>query len=154
MKKHIIICILGLMSGLMTQAQEGNHVNAGVGLNGLGIPLYGSFDWAFKGDFNLGVGGSITLNADGSNGGSSSSEVALGAGFFTQWYADRLLELPGDFDAYAGGGVFLYTGPGDDVDLSIFIGGRYYFNSNMAFNLELGGGSALAGGKAGISWRI
>ncbi|NNK80195.1 MAG: hypothetical protein HKO93_01755, partial [Flavobacteriales bacterium] len=51
--------------------------------------------------------------------------------------------------------IFYYTrSSADDLDLNLFIGGRYYFNDRLGFNLELGGGTALAGGRIGVSWRL
>jgi len=154
MKKIIFLLTLFVSIGMQSQAQSNeNHFNAGLGLNGWGVPIYASYDWAFRGDFNLGVGASLSPNVNGGNDGPSG--MALGAGAFTQWYADALLDIPSDFDFYAGGGVFYYTyDKGGDLDLRIFLGGRYYVNRQMAINLELGGGSALSGGKIGLSWRL
>jgi hypothetical protein len=153
--KHILLILISvLLISSATKAQDNqNHFNLGLGLNGWGIPVYGSYDWGFRGDFNLGVGASVAFDTDNDDRGFNGT--ALGVGFFTQWYADRVLEIPQDFDVYAGGGLFYYTfSGGDDLDLNLFIGGRYYFNDKMGFNLEFGGGSALAGGKVGVSWRL
>ncbi|NNC83112.1 MAG: hypothetical protein HKN79_06010 [Flavobacteriales bacterium] len=150
-----IVILVALLASFTTARSQvnGDHFNLGLGFHGWGIPVYGSYDWEFRGDFNLGVGASVSLDTDGPDEGLDGN--AFGAGFFTQWYADRVLDAPSEFDVYAGAGVFYYSyRKGDDLDLNLFIGGRYFFNSKTAINLELGGGSALAGGKIGVSWRL
>lgn len=154
MKRALFFLLIATFasSDLFSQNNE-NHFNAGLGLSGWGIPIYASYDWGFRRDFNLGVGASLATGSDGRNG--RPDGEAFGAGFFTQWYADRVLEIPSEFDAYAGLGVFYYTyGGGDDLDLNLFIGGRYFFNNTLGVNLEFGGGSAFSGGKVGLSWRL
>jgi outer membrane immunogenic protein len=148
----VIACLALSAQGLRAQNND-THFNAGVGLHGWGIPLYASYDWGFRGDFNLGVGGSLSLAGDGNDG--RPDGLAMGAGFFSQWYADRILDIPSEFDLYGGLGIFYYGYKnGNDLDLNGFIGGRYYFNDNLGVNLELGGGSALTGGKIGFSWQL
>jgi outer membrane immunogenic protein len=150
MKKNILVCFLLCVAGITGQAQnQEDHFNAGVGLDGRGIPIYGSYDWGLTGDFNLGVGLSLATGGNDIDGG------ILGAGFFSQWYGDRVLGLPDEFDAYGGLGLYYYNYKGgDDIDLGLFIGGRYYVNDAIGVNLEFGGGTAIAGGKVGISWRL
>ncbi len=149
MKKLIftsLLCI-GAMTGY--GQNQGPHFNAGLGLDGRGIPIYASYDWGFKEDFNLGVGASLNLGNDDFDGG------IFGAGFFTQWYADRVLDIPSDFDVYAALGVYYYTYKnGDDLDLGLSIGGRYYFNDRIGINLEFGGGTLVQGARIGVSWAL
>lgn len=146
MKHYLAVLVLSLMSSALLAQRHGDHLNAGLGFDSNGLPIYGSMDFGFRGDFNLGVGASLAIGGD--NGG------ALGLGGFTQWYADDLLEIPDDFDTYAGGGLFLYLDDGTDLDLNLFIGGRYYFDPKIAINLELGGGTVRSGGRIGVSWRF
>ncbi len=84
------------------------------------------------------------------------------------YYADRILDIPSDFDLYGGLDLGFYiwnTKQKSSVDgidysggdlggfgLSAFVGGRYFFNPNMAVNLELGGGSVTSGGRIGVSF--
>ena len=151
--RTLLLCLLTCTSVSYAFAQNNeDHFNLGLGLNnGWGIPISGTYDWGFRQDFNLGVGLSVGLDVDDGQG----SETALGAGFFTQWYADRILEIPSSLDVYAGLGVFYYTrDSADDLDLNLFIGGRYYFNETLGVNLELGGGTVFSGGRVGLSWRL
>jgi len=149
MKKLFFAFILTLGAVSVHGQNQGSHINAGLGLDGRGIPIYGSYDWGFRDDFNLGVGASLSTGGNDYDGG------IFGAGFFTQWYADRILDIPSDFDVYAGLGVYYYTYKnGDDLDLGLFVGGRYYFNDSMGVNLELGAGSTLAGAKIGVTWQL
>lgn len=129
------------------------HFNAGVGLNGWGIPVYASYDWGFMDDINLGLGASLATGGNGRDG--HPDGLAFGAGFFGQWYADRMLDIPSEFDFYGGLGIYYYGYKnGNSLDLGASIGGRYYFNDQLGVNLEVGGGSALSGGKIGLSWRL
>lgn len=149
MKKLIFTSILCVCALTGYSQNQGPHFNAGLGLDGRGIPVYASYDWGFKEDFNLGVGAAFNTGGDEFDGG------VFGAGFFTQWYADRVLDIPSDFDAYAGIGVYYYNHKnGDDLDLGLFIGGRYYFNDKIGLNLEFGGGTLVQGGRIGVSWAL
>lgn len=147
--KSILICIALALSVSLSGQQHGDHLNLGLGLNGIGLPIGVSYDWGFQGDFNLGLGASLALSSRDYGG------SPIGLGFFTQWYADDLLDLPSEFDAYASGGVYYYTYKGGDaIDLNISIGGRYYFDDRLGLNIELGGGSVLSGGRVGVTWRM
>ena len=108
----VFFVVLFLSLAHLATAQGENHFNAGVGLDSWGIPIYGSYDWHFADDFNLGAGGILNL---GSSSNDEFDGSSLGLGFFTQWYADRVAAIPSDFDAYAGLGLyyFLYDGGGD-----------------------------------------
>ena len=90
----VFFVVLFLSLAHLATAQGENHFNAGVGLDSWGIPIYGSYDWHFADDFNLGAGGILNL---GSSSNDEFDGSSLGLGFFTQWYADRVAAIPSDF---------------------------------------------------------
>jgi hypothetical protein len=104
---------------------------------------------------NLGVHPDITVGG----------QVGLDLGFdyFSisgrgDYHFNTLLEIPRDWDFYAGLSIGFLGGIDNDYDsgfdLGLQVGGRYYWNSDWGINLEFGGGNNLAGGRFGVSKRF
>jgi len=125
----------------------GKQINFGVGLFDNGVPLYFGMDFGVHPDIT--VGGQLSLD--------------LGFDYFSisgrgDYHFNTLLEIPRDWDFYAGLSVGVVAGIDNDytsdVDLGIQVGGRYYWSSDWGINLEFGGGNNLAGGRFGVSKRF
>jgi len=127
--------------------EEGIQLNFGVGLFDDGIPIYTGFDYGIHPDIT--VGSQLSLD--------------LGFDYFTisgrgDYHFNTLLEIPRDWDFYAGLSLGFLAGIDDDYnsgfDLGVQVGGRYYWSSDWGFNLEFGGGNNLSGGRFGVSKRF
>jgi hypothetical protein len=131
------------------------QLNAGFGFSGFGTPIYAGVDF--------GVSENITVGPQISYRGHNDTLFDLNLitiAATANYHFDTLLELPSEFNVYAGLtlGYYLWNTPNDypgslnsGLGLEAQIGGRYYFDPNWALNLEFGGGSAN-GGKVGISY--
>lgn len=167
MKKTRIIFSLGLLIlSLNAMAQvplrKGNmQLNAGLGISGWGIPIYGGLEFGFMKDITL--GGEISFRSYTDRFGNSDYRHSIfGFNFFGNYHFNDILEIQSKkFDVYAGAGLGYYIwnssgsykgSGGSGIGLGLQIGGRYFFNNQLGFNLELGGNSATSGGKIGITY--
>lgn len=165
MKKLSIIVLVSVLSVLTVNGQsptiKGNkQLNAGVGFSGWGVPLYVGMDFGVNKDITLGFEFSFrSLNENYSNTRYNSSIIGISGN--GNYHFNRILEIPSDWDFYAGlnlGYYFWqtpsnYIGNGSsELGLGAQIGGRYYFSNNFGINLEFGGGNAFNGGKFGITY--
>ena len=176
------LAVLGLFLATATASAQGlgqnkAQINGGVGLSGLGIPVYLGVDYGIARDFTIGAEVSY-----------SSKKVSydyieerhsiFGFGVNGNYYFDRILKLPKEFDFYAGAtlGYYnisnsqTYNGPSilreytlsnynssfasSGVNLGLQVGGRYFFTKNLGVNLELGGGVFTFGGKLGLTYKF
>ncbi len=138
------------------------QLNAGFGLYSSGIPVYVGFDYGVHKDISIGAEVSFrTYNNNWNNG--NYRHTGLGLLFNGNYHFNHVLEIPLDWDVYAGAnlGFFFWNSPddyqGDDfsqVGIGLQVGGRYYFTETLGINLEFGGGNALSGGKVGISIKL
>jgi len=131
------------------------QLNAGFGFSGFGTPIYVGADFGVY--ENITVGPQISYR--GYNVSLFDLNLIIIAGT-ANYHFDTLLELPSEFNVYAGLtlGYYIWNTPNDylgtlasGLGVELQIGGRYYFDPNWALNLEFGGGSAN-GGKVGISY--
>lgn len=151
MKKIAFLLLLSLATGASFAqspiGQGGKQVNFGLGLYSSGIPVYFGMDFGIHPDIT--VGGQVGLDLE-------FDYLALSAR--GDYHFNTLLEIPRDWDFYAGLSAGFVTGLDNDfdsgVDLGIQVGGRYYWNSDWAINLEFGGGNNLSGGRFGVSKRF
>ncbi len=133
------------------QYQKGDKLlNVGIGLNSYysgGIPLTAALEVGVTEDIS--AGGSISYLSYGGNYGFN----ILYIGARGSYHVNKLLNLGNDkIDLYAGAGLgyrnykwkddfgFGYNTNNSGIYFGGFIGGRYYFNKNIAGLMELGAG--------------
>lgn len=125
----------------------GRQLNMGVGLYSRSVPLYVGMDFGVHEDITVGPQFGVDL--------AFNYFSIAGRG---DYHFNTLMGIPRDWDFYAGLNLGFAAGIGNDdfspLDLGIQIGGRYYWNSQWAVNLEFGGGSNLSGGRFGVSKRL
>lgn len=180
MRSAILILFIGacLLAAPVNAQNDGTlttHFNAGLGLSNWGIPIYASYDVNVAQDINVGAGISYRGKTDRWKSGSYSGKYRhslIGISGLGYYYFNRLLEIPSEFDFYGGASLGFviwntsstsdddnytqdYDGSGTSgLDLSLLIGGRYYFKENLGVNLEVGGGNHLFGTKVGVTWKL
>ncbi len=172
MTKHcfFVACFLLFSPLLMAQyaLPKGKaQLNGGVGLSSWGLPFYVGVDVGVHPDIS--VGGELsfrTYNETWRHRGSTynfrRSVVGVAGNF--NYHFNSLLDIDREWDVYAGinigfyswseprGNNFVYDGRyNSGLGVGGQVGARYYFSKKAAFNLELGGGNAFAGGKFGLS---
>lgn len=139
------ICSLGFAQSPI--GANGRQINFGVGLYGYGIPLYAGMDFGVHPDITVGPQIGIDLGFD-----------YLSIGGRGDYHFNTILDIPRDWDFYAGLNIGFAVGIGNDsksdADLGLQVGGRYYWNSSWGINLEFGGGNNLNGGRFGLSKRF
>lgn len=171
MKKLLIFAALMAVSTLSfgQRLQEGERqVNAGLGFNsgGWNIPIYASVDYGIYPDIS--VGGILSYSSrdyEYENHKNKGSWLSIGAK--ADYHFNTLLEIPNEWDLYAGltlaYNYFKYDNDwhndykGYDkskLGLSVQIGGRYYFDERWAVNLEFGGNNIASGGKIGVTYKF
>ncbi|MEN8250298.1 MAG: hypothetical protein ABFS32_15295 [Bacteroidota bacterium] len=81
----------------------------------------------------------------------------LTAGVKVNYYFDNLFGLPPEFDIYGGangGYAFGLENQGNDFDLGLQVGFRWFWSEKMGLYLEGGGGKIGATGGLGITIRL
>jgi hypothetical protein len=173
MKKALLILALAIGGTLTCSAQynTNTYLNAGFGLSNWGLPVYVGYEFPVAQDINLGFNGSFRSKTESykiNNERVQWTHTVIGLNLRGAYYADRVLDIPSDFDFYGGldlgfyiwntkqkssfSGVEYNGGDLGGLGLSAFVGGRYFFNPNTAINLELGGGNVASGGRIGVSF--
>lgn len=166
MKKIIVLGFL-LAIGQASFAQYAlakgqSQFNAGLGLSSRGIPIYAGVDVGVHPDIS--VGGELSFRSFRENyrDGRYYHSV-LGIAGNGNYHFNTLLDIPREWDLYAGLNLGFYIWNSDDdypgdrtsgVELGIQIGGRYYFNNRFGLNLEFGGANPFSGGKFGITLKL
>lgn len=165
--KKLILFTLAIFAFNSTQAQcpinKGQaQLNAGFGFSSWGLPVYVGMDFGVHKDVT--VGGEASFRSYNGNWNSKNyRHSVLGISANGNYHFNHLLEIPLEWDFYAGAnlGFYIWNSPddydGDNVSglgLGIQVGGRYYFKDNLGLNLEFGGGNAFSGGKIGISIKL
>jgi hypothetical protein len=159
MKK--ILLILGLISfNYLANAQYAlnkgkSQLNAGVGLSGLGAPLYVGLDYGVHKDIS--IGGELSFRSYYNNYGIG---ILGNANYHFNW----LLAIPKEFDFYAGLNLGYYVWTGSTVyvnsrgvnglGIGLQVGGRYYFTPKFGINLEFNNFNVIGGGKFGITYKF
>jgi outer membrane immunogenic protein len=177
MKKIVfpLLLILLFSSTTLVRAQfnpytdKTNMITAGIGFSGWGIPIFGRFE-APVAD-NITVGGSLSFQTKSETFSSFKyKHTIFGIGGRGDYHFNELIELPDEWDLYAGLGIGYYfwntkyDGPGTTIDyggsgsggfsIGIHVGGRYFFNDRIGANLEFGGGTVLSGGTVGVTFLL
>jgi outer membrane immunogenic protein len=166
MKKIIVICLLVLSSTTLfaqgNLARGANQLNAGVGFSGWGLPVYIGFDHGFRENVTLGAEASFRGYRERIIGINYRHNI-IGLSGNGNYHFNQLLDLDEEWDVYAGLnlGFYIWSSPSaypgansSGLGLGAQLGGRYYFTSRTALNLEFGGGNAFSGGKFGITHKF
>lgn len=163
MKKFLILFLIVFSTTLLGQYKlpdGGMQLNAGIGFSSWGLPIYGGLDFGVHKDISVGGEVSFRSYSEGWSG-HDYSHTIIGISANGNYHFTHLLEIPKDWDVYAGLNIGFYSwsspsgygGSGSSgVGLGAQFGARYYFNNNWGINLEFGGGNSFSGGKFGISY--
>lgn len=163
MKKLILsigLCLVSIFTFAQGSLEPGrNQLNIGLGLSGWGIPVYIGIDHGFK--ENITLGGELSFRSYRQKIiGTTYSHSIIGISGNGNYHFNELLDIDPEWDLYAGLniGFYIWNSPAgypgsgsSGLDLGAQIGGRYFFNSSTAVNLEFGGGNSFSGGKIGIT---
>lgn len=139
-----------------------SQFNAGLGFSSWGIPVYAGFDVGVHRDISVGGELSVRNRYDNFEGKKYKQNV-IGLSGNGNYHFNTLLEIPRDWDFYAGLNLGLYfwsssddypEDMGSNVGLGAQIGGRHYFNNRVGINLEFGGANTFSGGKVGVTVKL
>lgn len=164
MKKIVFLFTLALFStAAFAQAplsKGEKQLNAGFGFSGWGLPIYFGADFGVYQDIT--VGGELSFRSYRHDWrGDNYTHRIFGLSGNGNYHFNRILEIPSNFDFYAGLnlGFYIWSSPSDydgsessGLGLGLQVGGRYFFKDNFGLNLEFGGGNAFSGGKFGITY--
>lgn len=144
-----------------TLGKGGKQLNAGVGFSNFGVPVYVGMDFGVHESITIGPRISYrTYNQNFSSVKFSQSLTVIS--FNGNYHFNQLLELPGEWDLYAGLtlGYYIwssandtYNGQASGIGFDAQVGGRYFFNDRFGLNLEFGGGTGN-GGSFGITYKF
>jgi outer membrane immunogenic protein len=158
----IILLALGHSYGQNSLPIGSSQVNLGVGISGWGIPVYLGMDFGIHRDITLGAEVSFRSFRERWQANSYRHSI-IGISGNANYHFNRVLNIPDDFDFYAGLNLGFYVwsspdnyGGNNNSGLGIAgqVGGRYFFSQRVAVNLEFGGGNAFAAGKLGLTFRL
>ncbi len=167
MKKiYLAIVLIGIIS--ITRGQGNvvmgkSQLNLGLGFSDWGTPLYVGIDYGVS--RSVTVGGELSFRSYNEDWDHSYYRRSItGISGNANYHFNTVLEIPRDFDFYAGLnlGFYLwstaangYQGSNSSgLDLGAQVGGRYFFTHKFGINLEFGGGNAFSGGKVGITLKL
>lgn len=162
MRKLIFGIILLGASVVMAQSPISpgeKQLNAGVGISGWGTPIYVGVDFGVAKDFSVGPQLSYRNYNNNNFGGVDYNTSITVIGLTGNYHFDSLLDLPSDFNIYAGLhlGYYIWNypdnwggGSASGLGLDLQVGARYFFSESFGLNLEFGGGQ-VSGGKFGIT---
>lgn len=168
MKRIILGClpVLAFVTCSIAQAPLGKgnaQLNAGFGFSSWGIPVYAGVDFGVHPDITIGPQASFRSYSERYTVGGTKyrySHSIFGISFNGNYHFNTLLEMPPQWDFYAGLslGYYVWSTPegylgthSSGIGLDGQVGGRYFWSPNFGLNLEFGGGS-FAGGKIGITY--
>jgi hypothetical protein len=166
MRKFFLTSVL-LFSSVVIFAQspiakDQLQFNAGVGFSSWGVPFYFGLDYGVHEDITL--GGEVSFRSYRERwSGDDYNHTVLGISGNGNYHFNRILEIPRNWDFYAGLNLGFYIWNSPDkyegshttgLGLDAQIGGRYYFTNKFGINLEFGSGNAFSGGKFGISLKL
>ena len=172
--KFVMATVAVVMSVQIANAQfnpfndNTKMLTVGIGATGWGIPIFARFEVPVYD--NITVGGALSYQSKGENFGTSKwRHTIFGIGARGNYHFNELAELDDKWDLYAGLGLGYYiwnTNLKDDdlgsinyggsgsggFSVGIHVGGRYFVKDNIGINLELGGGTVLAGATIGATF--
>jgi hypothetical protein len=159
----LIVAIFSLSTFAQVPLVKGEkQLNVGLGLSGIGTPIYVGLDFGTNSDFTLGIEGSFRSYSERVDHISYSHSVFGFAGN-GNYHFNKILLIPSEWDFYAGlnVGFLIWSSPSNyngthntGLGLGLQLGGRYFFNKKWGLNLELTGGNSVSGGKFGITVKI
>ena len=154
------IFVTGFAFGQNSTRNGSNQLNLGVGFSGWGVPVYIGFDHYVSQDITLGAEFSYRSYRENWNHDYYNRSI-MGFSGNANYHFNRVLEIPKNWDFYAGLNIGFYAwadGPTgysgtnkSGLGLGGQIGGRYFLSNKVGLNLEFGGGNAFNGGKFGIT---
>ncbi len=172
MKKLILLGAVAFSSLAFAQRIQkgGSQVNGGFGLtSGWGLPIYAGYDYGLTNDIT--IGGQLSYaTTSGETSLYKYKETWFGLSGNANYHFNRVLNIPNNFDFYAGlslaynnfsvdldsksADTYYHKGNSSGLGFAGQVGGRYFFNNKWGVNLEFGGGNIAAGGKVGITYKL
>jgi hypothetical protein len=169
-KQLLLLSFLITTTGIFAQSpiEKGeSQINAGFGFSNWGLPVYVGFDYGFLDDITLGGEVSFRTYRDDYyipfTTTTTYRHTVIGIAANGNYHFNRLLNLPSEWDLYAGVdvGFYIYNSPkgypGSNltgIGAGPHAGGRYFINEKIGFNAELGGNNAFSGGKIGVTIKL
>ncbi len=162
-KTSLFFLLLFAASIAFSQSPVGNggkQINAGTGFSTYGLPLYVGLDYGVHEDITVGFNVSYRSYRE-SWFGTRYRHSVIGLMGNANYHFDRLLELPSEWNVYAGLSLGYYIFNMDSnyggqaasgLGIDGQVGARYFFRDNLGVNLEFGGGNAASGGRIGITY--
>jgi outer membrane immunogenic protein len=152
MKKFTFIILFLSLIGYNVNAQNGTaplargqkQLNFGTGFSDHGLPLYVSLDFAVHKDVTITPQVNIAFKEN---------NTSFGLLVKGDYHWNYLLDIPSDWDFYAGARLGFTFGNDSGVNLGLQVGGRWYFTPKWALNLELAGGTGY-GTALGVSYKL
>lgn len=165
MKKINVLVILAVLCSTVAFAQAplgkgGKQLNAGLGFSNWGVPIYVGLDFGVHPDIT--VGPQISFQNYGyTAGGTKYKQNLTVIGFNGNYHFNNLLDMPSQWNLYAGLTMGYYIWQDNDftgaetsgLGLYAQVGGRYFFSDNFGVNLQFGGGTS-SGGTFGITYKF
>lgn len=156
----VLLCSLGFAQSPISKGES--QLNAGIGLSSWGVPLYIGIDYGVHPDIT--VGGEVSFRSYHDNYANVRyNHSVTGISGNGNYHFNRILEIPREWDFYAGLnlGFYIWNSPDNyagsnssGLGLGGQVGGRYSFNNKIGLNLEFGGGNAFSGGKLGLTFKL
>ncbi len=153
------IFVTGFAFGQNSTRDRSNQFNLGVGLSGWGVPFYIGIDHYVSQDIT--IGGEFSYrNYNEHYKNYYYDHSIMGFSGNANYHFNRVLNIPSDWDIYAGLnlGFYVWNSPDSYVGnhnsglgLGGQVGARYFLSNKVGLNLEFGGGNAFGGGKFGIT---
>ncbi len=129
------------------------QINFGSGFSSYGLPVYFGMDFGVHQDITAGFNVSYRFTDAYKN--------PLGISANGNYHFNTLLDIPSEWDLYAGLTLGFVAWLGDDdtkdyspLGLDLQVGGRYFWSDQWGVNLELGGGTAFSGGRIGLTYKL
>ncbi len=138
------------------------QLNAGFGFSGWGIPIYASIDYGIHKDIS--IGGEISFRSYNEYWYSDYyNRTIIGLLSNCNYHFNSILNAPNEIDLYAGLNIGFYVwssahnyhgNSNSGLGIGAQMGGRYYFSSKFAGNLELCLGNSVSGAKIGLTIKL
>lgn len=157
-----VFTLVSILAVAQAPLEKGKlQLNGGFGFSSWGSPVYVGADY--------GIHNMITLGSELSYQTYSYlgiKSTIIGIQFNGNYHFNEILDIPSEWDFYAGLNASYYNWNVKDSNTNISftedepfgisaqVGGRYFFNDKFGVNLEYGGGSVTNGGKIGITYKL